>query len=62
MKKHTFPAEQEEMPLRPERPEIKQPTDPKEPEIPEKEIQEIPPEIPPGENRPAETPPHRKEE
>ena len=49
MKKHTFPGEQEEMPIRPERPEITQPADPKEPEIPEREIQEIPPELPPDE-------------
>jgi hypothetical protein len=50
MKKHTFPREQEEMPIRPERPEIKQPADPKEPEIPEREIDDIPPELPPDEN------------
>ena len=62
MKKHTFPGEQEEMPATPKRPEIERPADPREPEIPQKEIEEIPPEIPPGENRPVEKPPHRKEE
>jgi hypothetical protein len=56
MKKHTFPGEQEEMPVRPERPEIKQPADPEEPGIPEKEIDDIPPELPPDENKIVEKP------
>jgi len=47
MKKHTFPGEQEEMPVQPNKPEIQRPADPEEPEIPEKEIQEVPEELPP---------------
>jgi len=62
MKKHTFPGEQEEMPATPRIPEIKPPADPREPQIPEKEIEKMPPEIPPGENQPVENPPQRKEE
>lgn len=60
MKKHTFPGEQEEMPVRPERPEISRPADPKEPEIPEKEIEELPEELPPDQDTPAEKPPQRE--
>lgn len=57
MKKHTFPGEQEEIPLRPDRPEIIQPTDPKEPEIPERQIEEMPTELPPDPKQPNERPP-----
>jgi hypothetical protein len=56
MKKHTFPGEQEEMPVQPNRPEIQRPADPKEPEIPEKEIQEVPQELPPDKKEPVEKP------
>ncbi len=59
MKKHTFPGEQEEIPVRPKQIEIQQPKDPKEPEIPEKEIPEIPAELPPDENEVTEGPPQK---
>lgn len=62
MKKHTFPGEQEEMPARPEQPEIRQPADPKEPDISRKEIEEIPPELPPDKNEVTEKPPLRENE
>lgn len=60
MKKHTFPGEQEEMPIRPGRPEISRPADPKEPEIPKKETEDIPPELPPDEHPPVEKPQREK--
>jgi hypothetical protein len=59
MKKHTFPGEQEEMPVRPGRPEVTQPADPKEPELPNQEIPEIPQELPPDEEKVAERPPQK---